>query len=591
VAGAAARLIAHGLARVLLEDRLHRQGKALAATEARWRGLVEGLHAAIARVDLDGTVRFATEDVSHFGLRVDDVVGRHFGAMLPGVTDAELESVLAQAFAGERVETRLRLDTEHGDRWCDLRVAPETDDEGQVCSVLVLAFDATERSRSEASVALAASTDPLTGLANRTVLVEELDRSLASARSVDRQLALIFIDLDRFKRINDTFGHLVGDELLRQVAARLRSLVRADDVVARFGGDEFAVLVKHARDVGEVKRLVEKLRAELARPVDLNGSQHHVSASIGATISSPDFTDASELLRCADHAMYQAKQMGRNRTQVFDDAMRIALRSRVDMEEALRRAIDELAIDVHYLPEVDIRTGKIVAVEALARWRHHERGLLTASEFLGVAEDSGLIAELGAHVLQTACRDAVAWSAVDPALVVRVNLSARQLGIPRLLGDIAQALVHTGLDARRLSVEVSEGTLVADPETTFDVLRRIHNLGVLVSLDDVGTGHSAFAHLDRLPVDALKIDRRFVAALHGGSSREWRIVQNLAQLGEALGVVVIAEGVEHEQQVEVLRSIGVSRAQGHLFAGDCPADVIERHLTREFVTRDGLAAR
>jgi diguanylate cyclase (GGDEF)-like protein/PAS domain S-box-containing protein len=585
VAGAAARLVAHGLARALLEDRLQRQRDVLAATEARWRGLVEGLHAAIARVDLDGTVRFATEDVSRFGLRVDDIVGRHYGAMLPGAARAELEPVLAQAFAGHRVETRLRLETEHGERWCDLRVAPETDDEGRVASVLVLAFDATERTRSEASVALAASTDPLTGLANRTVFVQELDRSLSSARAVDHQLALLFIDLDKFKRINDTLGHLVGDELLRQVAARLRSLVRADDVVARFGGDEFAVLVKHTRDVGEVERLVEKLRAELARPMELNGSQLHVSASIGATLSAPDIADASELLRCADHAMYQAKQLGRNRTQVFDDAMRIALRSRVDMEEALRRALDEQAIDVHYLPEVDIRTGMVVAVEALIRWRHHERGLLTASAFLGLAEDSGLIAELGAHVLQTACRNAAAWGAINPALVVRVNLSARQLGIPRLLGDIAQALVCTGLDAGRLSVEVSEATLVADPEPTLDVLRKIHNLGVLVSLDDVGTGHSAFTHLERLPVDALKIDRRFVAALHGGATRERRIVQNLAQLGEALGVVVIAEGVEHEEQVDVLRAIGVNRAQGHLFAGDCPAEGIEQLLTRAFATR------
>jgi EAL domain-containing protein (putative c-di-GMP-specific phosphodiesterase class I) len=226
-----------------------------------------------------------------------------------------------------------------------------------------------------------------------------------------------------------------------------------------------------------------------------------------------------------------------------------------------------------------------VAVEALARWHHHERGLLTASAFLGVAEDSGLIAELGAHVLETACRNAAAWSEINPSLVVRVNLSARQLGVPRLLGDIAQALVCTGLDAGRLSVEVSEATLVADPEPTLDVLRKIHNLGVLVSLDDVGTGHSAFTHLERLPVDALKIDRRFVAALHGGAARERRIVQNLAQLGEALGVEVIAEGVEHREQVDVLRAIGVHRAQGHLFAGDLPAEGIEQLLTSAFAGR------
>ncbi len=579
------RLIAHSLARASLEERLRRQRDALAASEARWRDLLQGLHAAVVRVDRDGAASFASDEITRFGLDPNSIVGLHYREFLPASMIEEVEPYLGRAFAGERVETRLRLQTRRGELWCELRIAPELDDRGEVSSLLVLAFDATERGRSEERVARAASTDSLTGLANRSVLVDELERSLSSARAVDHQLALLFIDLDRFKRVNDTHGHVTGDELLRQVAMRLRTLVRADDTVARLGGDEFAVLVKHVRSVDEIERLVEKLRAELARPFEVNGHLLQVSGSVGATLSSPEDVDATDLLRCADHAMYQAKHAGRNRWQVFDDEMRAALRDRIDMEEALRRAIDDESIDVHYLPEVDLSTGRVVAVEALARWRHHELGLLPASAFVGLAEDAGLIADLGAHVLHTACRAAATWSAHDPALVLRVNLSARQLGIPRLVGDIAQALLRSGMDARRLAVEVSERALAADPEAVLDGLLRISQLGVSVSLDDIGTGHSTFTYLERLPVAALKIDRRFVGALTSGLPRDRRIVENFVRLGEALGVDVIAEGVERPAQLELLRAMGVTRAQGHLFAQPAPASAIPEILRRSFADR------
>jgi diguanylate cyclase (GGDEF)-like protein len=466
-----------------------------------------------------------------------------------------------------------------GEVWFDSRGVPELAPDGSIESMLVFAIDITERRAMEEQIRRAAAVDMLTGLANRQSALERLDAMLSA--DTGGMLAVLFVDIDRFKLTNDSLGHEAGDAVLRAVASAIVSETNPDDVVARLGGDEFAVVLAGSSGLVEVVQRVERIRRAIAQPVAIGNQTVVSTASIGVAVASQDDRASAELLRLADVAMYQAKLHGRNRFEVFDANLRSAVEERIETEAALRRALPEQQLEVHYQPEVMLADGRLVGVEALVRWNHPQRGLIVAGAFVGLAEESGLIADIGRFVLTEACRQVGDWARRFPAtpLTLRANVSGRQLSQPALLHDVTVALADSGLDPAHLCLEITETALMTDIDASIRMLRWIRDLGVRLAIDDFGTGYSSLGYLERLPVDALKIDRSFVSGL-GIDPKSAAIVRTLLTLAQVLDLDVVAEGVETDEQVAQLQALGCVRGQGFLFApGLTPRD-LEIHLGR-----------
>jgi diguanylate cyclase (GGDEF)-like protein len=438
-----------------------------------------------------------------------------------------------------------------------------------------LAADVKARGDLELELSFQAAHDPLTGLANRRRFVQRLDEAI-QPRGGSR-LCLLFLDLDDFKTVNDTLGHGAGDELLKVVASRIRSLVRPGDVAARIGGDEFGVLLTET-DVTAATTISERLLQSLREPVQLGSRSVQVRASIGIADGGRPGIDAGELIRDADVAMYQAKAMGKGRAQVFAPSMHALAMDRLQLQADLEHALDRGEFRVAYQPIVDLATGRPWAVEALARWAHPERGLLGAVDFIPLAEESGAILGLGRWMLRTATEQAVRWRAtVDPELRVSVNLSARQLADPHLPADVSAALRDSGLPAAGLLVEVTESILVEDGDLATEHLTSLRAMGVRVAIDDFGTGYSSLSYLQRLPADILKIDRAFVAQLTGEGDGGV-LARLIIGLGETLDLQTIAEGVEDAVQLAALVRIGCRFAQGDHLQRPEPAERLDPRL-------------
>jgi diguanylate cyclase (GGDEF)-like protein len=426
--------------------------------------------------------------------------------------------------------------------------------------------------------------DQLTRLPNRAQLLDRLEAALARAEADGGCAAVLFVDLDRFKLVNDTLGHSAGDRLLVAVAERLRRCVRTDDVVARLGGDEFVVLCPRVRGVADAVRLAERIEAVLAEPVVVNGALFFISASIGIALAQPPSEGPEALLRDADTAMYRAKQRGRSRYEVFDQAVRDATLARVSLERDLHRALTNGELEVHYQPVVCVATGRPVAVEALVRWAHPERGLLLPSEFLPVADECGLAVPLGEAVLATATRQAAAWQAAlapGTELSLSVNVSPRQLAHPEFPAHVAAAVASSGIAPGTLWLEVTEEALFDDVADAQARLRRLAAAGVRACLDDFGAGYSSLRYLRSLPVEAVKLDGSFAAGL-GRDATDEAIVAAVLQMAAAVRLSVVVEGVETPAQLAVLRRLGAPMAQGRLFAHPMPAaaatDWLASHL-------------
>jgi diguanylate cyclase (GGDEF)-like protein len=417
--------------------------------------------------------------------------------------------------------------------------------------------------------------DALTGLPNRALIMARADQMLAQARRSGGEASAMFMDLDGFKGVNDTFGHPVGDELLRNVAARIMAVLRDGDTIGRLGGDEFVVLVE-----GGAAQIAERILAALREPFDLGtGSPISITTSIG--IATGDREAAKDLLRDADIALYEAKGAGRNRYAEFRHEMHIAAHDRLALENDLRGAIARDELFLVYQPILDLDTGEIAAVEALLRWQHATRGLVPPTEFVALAEESGLIVEIGAWVLETACRQAARWVANGTPTRISVNVSARQLDDPRLQATVAEALGDSGLDGDQLVLEITETALMRDPAGAAELLRALKSTGLRVAIDDFGTGYSSLAYLQQLPVDSLKIDRTFIAA--SARSRDSDpLIQTLVQLGRSLGLRTVAEGIEDEAQLAHLRELGCDTGQGYLFAPPLEVAALERVLAEQF---------
>jgi diguanylate cyclase (GGDEF)-like protein len=434
-------------------------------------------------------------------------------------------------------------------------------------------FD-VERTRTDEQVAFMATHDALTGLPNRTLMLDRLQQMLIRCARTKVPAATLFIDLDNFKGINDTLGHGVGDELLQAVAARLDGVVRGADALGRLGGDEFVVISDEVSVDAGPELLAQRVLDALGEPFALgsNGeTTFRVNASIG--IATGNTSSAEELLRQADIAMYRAKWDGKNRYARFEIGMQDSIRKRLELETDLRDALRQNEFFLAYQPIVALTDLRPTGVEALIRWRHPSRGILQPDEFIPVAEETGLIVEIGKWVLDQACAQCAAWRAAGHDIDVAVNVSARQLDTDIIIGEIRGALTSSGLDAAALTIELTETTLMRDVEQTARRLDAIKALGVQIAIDDFGTGYSSMGHLRRFPIDALKIDRSFIAELSSNPQGE-TIVQTLVALGKALVLGTLAEGVEYEQELALLRGQDCGTGQGFLFARPMDAEAI-----------------
>jgi diguanylate cyclase (GGDEF)-like protein/PAS domain S-box-containing protein len=431
--------------------------------------------------------------------------------------------------------------------------------------------DVTAQREAAEALSKLALHDPLTALPNRTLFMDRLGQALCRLDRRDRVLAVLFVDLDRFKSINDRLGHAAGDEVLLAVSGRLREVLRPDDTVARLGGDEFVVLCEDLEDDRAALKVAERVLAALDRPVVCGDQEVVSSASIGIALTRRSDATPDALLRDADMAMYRAKETGRHRIEVFDNTARLRTQARIQTAEELRQAVDSDQLRVVYQPIVQLGQAIPSGVEALVRWQHPRRGLLTPAEFIQLAEDTGLVVPLGAWVLRQACRDLTrvldqgGFGAPLSPLVVSVNLSARQLNMPGLLPMVESVLAEYGLPAWRLCFEITESVLMEDVDLAISVLSDLRALGVRLAIDDFGTGYSSLGYLRRFPVDIVKLDRAFVAGL-GSDSAADAIAAAVINLGHALGLSVIAEGVENEEQLTVLRALRCDRAQGYLWS-------------------------
>jgi diguanylate cyclase (GGDEF)-like protein/PAS domain S-box-containing protein len=472
--------------------------------------------------------------------------------------------------------------------WVSATASCARDRDGRAQYVIAQIEDVTERRELREQLAHTAVHDQLTGLPNRLMFMDRLERSLQEASVTGRLVALMFLDLDRFKLINDGLGHDAGDRLLQRVSQRLQRALRSKDLLARFGGDEFTVLCEVDSEE-EALEIAERLNVAMDRPLADSDNEQFVSLSIGIALSGPDTTLASSLLRQADVAMYRAKALGPARIAVYredDDANSVAsLRTSNELHRALERGEFEL----HYQPFVELHSLTLVGLEALVRWRHPTRGLLPPGEFIALAEDCGLIVPLGTWVLREACRQAAAWTVERDGtdqdrdrMYLSVNVSVLQLADPAFLRVLTAALEDSGFAADHLWLEITEGAILQDPEATVATLARIRQIGAHISIDDFGTGYSSLSYLKQLPVEILKIDRSFVDHLDEDAD-DRAIVRAVIALGESLGLAVIAEGIERPSQAEQLTSLGCHLAQGFLYGRPLSPDRIGRY------PRDDLA--
>ncbi|QZZ19262.1 EAL domain-containing protein [Leptothermofonsia sichuanensis E412] len=453
--------------------------------------------------------------------------------------------------------------------WITVTGRPLRDQHGNLKGGVIVCRDITERKQVEEKLLHDAYHDGLTGLANRALFMERLQRAIASTKQhKNHMFSVLFLDLDRFKVINDSLGHIVGDQLLIAISRRLEACLRPRDTIARLGGDEFAILLENLHDSSDAIQIAERLQKALVQPFDLNGIEIFASISIGIASSTIHYDHPQELLRDADTAMYHAKALGKSRYQIFDKTMHTRAVTLLQIETDLRRAIERQEFRLHYQPIVNLHTHQIMGFEALIRWHHPERGLISPAEFIPIAEETGLIIPIDLWLLREACHQMRHWQMQLPQathFTISVNISGKQFSQPNLIEQVKHILRETGLDACCLKLEITESVLVANADIAIRMLQQLQALGIQLSIDDFGTGYSSLSYLHRFPMNTLKIDRSFTKSI-GADPKKLGIIKTVVSLAQNLGMDVIAEGVETSEQVSQLKVLNCTSAQGFFFS-------------------------
>jgi diguanylate cyclase (GGDEF)-like protein/PAS domain S-box-containing protein len=560
-------------------SRLAEASSEIAEGEESIRQLFDEAPIGISRMGVDGRILEVNRAFGEIvGSPPEDLVGLDILALTHPDDVAETTSLIARLLTGEIDRYQIEKRYVHADGhlvWVSVNGTVVRDANGRPIFLIGQIEDIAERRALREELALHAVTDPLTGLPNRSLFMEHLGSALPRAEAAGRHVALMFLDLDRFKLVNDGIGHDAGDRLLKRVGQRLRGALRSGDVLARFGGDEFTVLCEVVGE-DEVMDVVQRLRQALSTPVAEPDFEQFVSLSIGVALSNSESMVPAVLLRCADVAMYQAKGLGPGRYVIYEDRDDGKAGHNLRTSNELHRAILGSQLVLHYQPYVNVDDLQVVGTEALVRWQHPERGLLPPGEFVELAEECGLMVQLGAWVLHEACRQGAQWMVARTAAGVggriptmSVNISPQQLSEPGFADVVARVLDDTGFPAERLWLEITEGALLRDPAAAIAILQALRALDVHLSIDDFGTGYSSLSYLKRLPVEALKIDSSFVEQLeHGADDRA--IVEAIVALGRTLGLGIVAEGIERPDQAIELAGLGCNIAQGFLYAR--PAD-------------------
>jgi diguanylate cyclase (GGDEF)-like protein/PAS domain S-box-containing protein len=569
------REVALALESVALTEMAYRR-----ESEERFRALIQNSSDVVAIVSADGVTRYVSPVVERvLGYKPENGIG--LSAFRPPVVhpdDADrVRNVFARIMGSPGAEATVDFRLRHADgRWVQVEATTKNMlADPSIGGIVVNYRDITQRRTLEERLRHQAFHDPLTELPNRALFMNRLGHALARAERSKRAAAVLFLDLDNFKLVNDSLGHEVGDRLLISVADRLRECLRAEDTAARFGGDEFTVLLEDVTDVAEAVRVADKITRTFLTPFVLESREVFVTTSIGIVLGNGGRERPTELLRNADVALYRAKASGKASYQVFDSFMNIEALERLDLEVDLRRAIERRELTVHYQPQLELRTGALAGWEALVRWFHPERGPISPGTFLPVAEETDLIFQIGSRVLEEACRQAKEWHEHNPEtgvpLKMSVNISARQLQRPdELVREVVRVLEETGVYPGSLVLEITESMLMDDAEHNAHVLGRLKDLGIGIAVDDFGTGYSNLAYLKRFPVDLLKVDKSFVDGLED-SPEDTAIAKAVVDLACALDMQTVAEGIETSKQADLLRDLECDLGQGYYFSEPLPA--------------------
>ncbi len=552
--------------------------RALEASEARFRVLTESSIDLISVVDAAGVIQYQSPALrSLLGYEPGATVGRNVAELVHRDDLEQARAALRRIVEGrqsiEAVEFRLR----HRDgMWRTFEsLGTNCLANPHIHGVVFNSRDVTDRKVIQQRIQHLAYHDNLTGLPNRSLLQDRLAHSIARAERSKRNVAVLFIDLDNFKNINDTFGHDVGDELLRQVSRRLSECVRLDDTIARHGGDEFIVLLDSLEDSRGASVVAQKILSALRQAFILGGTEQHVSGSVGIALYPDDGRDAQTLMKSADTAMFHGKSQGKNTYQYFTAQMNIAVKRRMTLESALRRAVMQRDFVLHYQPQIDLDSGRIVAVEALVRWKTEESGTVMPGDFIPLAEETGLINEIGEWVLREGCRQAKEWQGMGLARDRRmaINLSARQFSDRGFLDMMTRVLAETGLHPECLELEITESQVMRQTEGMIMLMTKLSEMGIQLAIDDFGTGYSSLSYLKRLPIQKLKIDQSFVRDITVDPN-DAAIVVAIINMASSLDLETIAEGVETAGQLALLRSKGCRTGQGYYFSAPVRAEVL-----------------
>lgn len=559
---------------------------ALRQSETRFRLLADNMSDLVCLHHPDGRYLYISpSSKTLLGYQPDDLIDQSPIGFVHPEDQAKLRQMLYRAAFGQKsAPFNYRFRRKTGEYlWLETLIKPIFADNGQVMQLQTASRDVTERIQFQAQLLADALHDELTSLPNRSYLLQRLGQALRQLRQYpDKRFAVLFLDLDHFKLINDSLGNTLGDQLLLVIAQKLQNLLQTQDFIARLGGDEFVILIENLNHISDAIRVADRVYQEFQNPIFVGGHELFITASIGILQGESAYRNPEDLLRDADISMHQAKKNGKGRYEIFVPSMHLQLLQRLNLETDLRKALDNQEFCLQYQPIVSLKTDRTLGFEVLLRWHHSQHGLISPQDFIPIAEETGLILPMGLWVLEAACHQMVSWQQTYPAardLKLSVNLSARQLQGASLIGNITKILKRTQLSPQQLTLEITETILIENLFDAISLLTALRNCGIQISIDDFGTGYSSLSYLHRLPINYLKIDQAFVGQMHLEDTNH-KIVETIIKLSDHLGLEAIAEGVETQQQADELQQLGCEAAQGYWFAKPLSADAVALHLQR-----------